>query len=360
MRKRKALAAVWSSICLCIFSGCGESAQSLTTGTEDTPEHISQELCAYITVDADVTVEQPEQLYTYTALYDVLDAERLKEIFMPDEADAVMDAMPEFENYTCMTADGTKRASMAAGIIYTDKPYSYYYVLVVTGDNWRLFPESFPDIETVEALPFADGKEAKDAARQMAGRLDLTLDEEPFVFEGIDAAGLTELYEQGLEIYGEDGIRRYLPDFEIEPDMGCYYMVWRVLGPHSERLRNANLHIGGGTWTDGEYVAAIYSPGGLTYFYTNAVFEYESEEPLDQIVSVEAALEQIKGLYENVIMTEEDQITITEIALEYVPQLVNIDGAVYEIKPAWCMYGTTGTTDSPFMLMVDAQTGEVL
>ena len=107
-------------------------------------------------------------------------------------------------------------------------------------------------------------------------------------------------------------------------------------------------------------MAAIYSPGGLTYFYTNAVFEYESEEPLDQIVSVEAALEQIKGLYENVIMTEEDQITITEIALEYVPQLVNIDGAVYEIKPAWCMYGTTGTTDSPFMLMVDAQTGEVL
>ena len=88
MRKRKALAAVWSSICLCIFSGCGESAQSLTTGTEDTPEHISQELCAYITVDADVTVEQPEQLYTYTALYDVLDAERLKEIFMPDEGAA--------------------------------------------------------------------------------------------------------------------------------------------------------------------------------------------------------------------------------------------------------------------------------
>lgn len=360
MQGEKVFRAVLCSIFVCAMLGCGENVQSDTAIPEETPKHISKVLDSYVVVNADVVMGQPEELYSYTAVYDVPDENRLKEVFMPNEAEVVTERIPEQWRYICESADGTKRASTAAGIYYMDNEYSYYYVLLSTGDQSHMFPESFPGIETVEEIPFAGREEAKEAVKEAAEQLDIRLAEEPFVFAGIDAEGLFVLYQEQLELYGEEMTQQYLPDLEIEPDMGCYYMMWRVLCPHSERLRNGNLHIGGTSSIDGAYVMAVYSPGGMTYFRTNVMFSYEGEKPVEQIIGVDKALEQIGQLYENVILTEEDGITITEISLEYVPVLKDIDEGIYEIVPAWCMYGKAGETDSPFIYKVDAQTGGIL
>lgn len=347
-------------IAACVISGCGGKKTENTVLSLQAPAHVKEESAPYFTVDAEVTTDQPKELYSYRAAYEMPDGDKLKDVFMPEEEECVTEYVPEFDRYVCESKDGKKRASTAIGTSFQNKEYSYYYALLLTSDMYHMFPESFPDIKTVKELPFADREKATGTVRKTAEKLDICLAEEPFVFEGIDAEGLLALYQKEIEVAGEEGIEKYLSDFEVQPDMGCYYMLWRVLTPHGEVFRNGNMDIGGKMGMDGAYVMAIYSPGGMTCFQANAVFAYEGEERVRQILSVDEALEQVEELYGNAILTEKDAITITEIALDYVPVLRDVEKGIYDILPAWCMYGTSGGGDFSFFVMVDAQTGDIL
>ncbi|MCM1258382.1 MAG: hypothetical protein NC307_11090 [Roseburia sp.] len=346
-------------LAVCTMSGCGDKKTEHNGISQQAPEHMKEELEPYLNVDAEVAADQPEELYSYQATHVMPDGEKLKEAFMPEEeCDTEYDA--EFDRYNCRSKDGKKRASTVLGARFSDQEYSYYYVLTSTGDVDHMYPESFPDLPTQKELPFADKKKAAETVRETAQKLDIILDEEPFVFEGLDAECLSGLYEKELEVTGGERLQQVFPDFQVQPDMECYYMLWRVLAPHGERLRNGNRDAGGVLERNGAYVTAIYTSSGMVHFHANATFQYEEEQAVSQILSVDAALEQVKKQYENVILTEKDAITITEISLDYVPVLRNIEKKSYDILPAWCMYGRSGGGDFPFFVMVDAQTGEIL
>lgn len=348
-------------IAICALTGCGDKKANHTAFSLQVPEHVKEESEPYFTVDAEVTANQPEELYSYRAVYEMPDGDKLKEVFMPEEEECVTEYDADFDRYICNSKDEKKRASTAMGTTFRNTEYSYYYALLVTSDQYHMFPESFPVIKTVEELPFADREKAAGSVRETAEKLDIRLAEEPFVFEGVDAEGLLGLYQKEIEVVGEEGMQKnHLSDFEVQPDMGCYYMLWRVLAPHGEIFRNGNMDIGGKMGMDGAYVMAIYSPGGMTSFMVNAVFAYEEEERVSQLLSVDEALKQVEELYGNAILTEKDAITITEIALEYVPVQRDMEKKIYDILPAWCMYGTSGGGDFPFFVMVDAQTGDIL
>lgn len=348
-------------IAICALTGCGDKKADHTAFSLQVPEHVKEEPEPYFTVDAEVTANQPEELYSYRAVYEMPDGEKLKEVFMPEEEDCVTEYAADFDRYDCNSKDGKKRASTAMGITFRNTEYSYYYALLLTGDMYHMFPESFLDVKTVKELPFADRDKAAESVRETAEKLGISLAENPFVFEGIDAHGLQALYQKEFEVVGEEGMQKYhMPDFKVQPDMGCYYMLWRVLTPHGEVFRNGNMNIDGKIGMDGAFVMAIYSPGGMTCFMASAVFAYEEEEKASQLLSVEEALEQVEELYGNAILTERDAVKITEIVLDYVPVLRDMEKRIYDILPAWCMYGTSGGGDFPFFVMVDAQTGDIL
>ena len=359
MKTGQAWKTILCGIIICTLAGCQKAGQEHVTASLQTPGHISKELASYLTVDADVVADQPDELHSYTAVCHMPDGSGLKEIFMPDETEVIIEDMPDWKRSVCKTKDGTKRASTAAGIAYMDNRYVEYYALLSTGDVAHMYPEDFSEIKTVEKLSFAGRQEAKEAVEEMAERVDIRLAEEPFVFEGIDEEGFQALYKKELERNGEEAVEGYLPDFEVKQGMECYYMLWKVLTPHGEIFRNGNIHIGGGVGIDGAYVMAIYTPGGLTCFRTNARFAIEEENAAGQIMEAGDALEQIKKVYDNVILTEKDRILITEISLDYVPVLRDIQKGIYDIVPAWCMYGSVGG-NSVFFTMVDAQTGDIL
>ncbi len=360
MKTGQAWKTILCGIIICTVAGCQKAGQEHVTASLQTPGHISKELDSYLTVDADVVADQPDELHSYTAVCHMPDGSGLKEIFMPDETEVIIEDMPDWKRSVCKTKDGTKRASTAAGIAYMDNRYVEYYALLSTGDVAHMYPEDFSEIKTVEKLSFAGRQEAKEAVEEMAERVDIRLAEEPFVFEGIDEEGFQALYKKELERNGEEAVQRYLPDFEVKQGMECYYMLWNVLTPHGEIFRNGNIHKGGGVGIDGAYVMAIYTPGGLTCFRTNARFTIEEENVAGQIIEAGDALEQIKKVYDNVILTEKDRILITEISLDYVPVLRDIQKGIYDIVPAWCMYGSVGEGNSVFFTMVDAQTGDIL
>lgn len=98
----------------------------------------------------------------------------------------------------------------------------------------------------------------------------------------------------------------------------------------------------------------------MTTFFDNFVFLCDGEEDVTQIIPVEDALQQVKKQYDNVILSEENEIVLTQIALEEVSVLTDMDKATYDIKPAWCFYGTTGVAEQDFLKIVDAQTGELI
>lgn len=343
-----------------ILAGCGREKEEVSTALQSVPTHITMTLEPYVTVDADVMVQQPDMLYSYTAKLDFPNESRLREVFMPDEHSVQTESSPKEGRYVCATEDGTKRASTAAGVTFHNKDYISYYVLLSTGDLFHMFPEDFSGIDTVDTLLFAGREEALDAVRETAEQLGILLEEEPYIFAGFGESGMRALYQKELDEFGEAHMQRFLPKMEFSPEMGCYYMLWETMCPHSEKMYNGNYDVGSLSHIKGSYVVAIYTPGGLTYFYANIILSSEEERALEAIVSVETALEQLKARYQNVIMTKENEINITKITLEYVAVLRDAAEGVYEMIPMWCMYGTAGDCDTPIVQMVNAIDGTLV
>lgn len=75
---------------------------------------------------------------------------------------------------------------------------------------------------------------------------------------------------------------------------------------------------------------AIYTSGGVTTFFDNFVFLCDGEDEVTQIIPVEDALQQVKKQYDNVILSEENEIVLTQIALEEVSVLTEMKRCIYE------------------------------
>lgn len=108
---------------VCAISGCGEQKADHASFYLQAPAHVKEEPEPYFTVDAKVTADQPGELYSYRAVYEMPDGEKLKEVFMPEEEECVTEYVPDFDRYICESKDGKKRASTAIGAGFKNKEW---------------------------------------------------------------------------------------------------------------------------------------------------------------------------------------------------------------------------------------------
>lgn len=216
--------------------------------------------------------------------------DKLQEVFFPGQ-EVEMESIPEQWTNICMSADKKRRASTAIGVRYQNSDYT-----------------------------------------ELAEKLEIKLQKEPYVFVGLEAEGLKQLYQEQADVYIQNGIElpQYLKDLQVSENMECYYLLWQVECPKGEALRNANLSPDGVFSNDGAFVMAIYTSGGVTTFFDNFVFLCDGEDEVTQIIPVEDALQQVKKQYDNVILSEENEIVLTQIALEEVSVLTEMKRCIYE------------------------------
>ena len=248
----------------CILMGCGGASKDNASVQSDIPEHITEQYDEYFKVDAEVKAEQPEKIFQYSASLYVPETDKLQEAFFPGE-EVETESNPEQWTNICMSADKKRRASTAIGVRYQDSDYADYYALLSSGDVSHFFPEDFSNITTVPAVSAAEPDKVKKEVMELAEKLEIKLQKEPYVFVGLEAEGLKQLYQEQADTYIQNGIElpQYLKDLQVSEDMECYYMLWQVECPKGEVLRNANLSLNGMFSSDGAFVMAIYTPGGV-------------------------------------------------------------------------------------------------
>ena len=344
---------------MCMISACKwEKERGAEESVENNIlEYIEDTEDVYFQVEAKVEQEQPEELYSYQVKLNYPDAKQLCDTFIPNTEKITTTEVEGTDNYVCRAEDGSAQASVMDAVEFADMNYLYYYILLSTGDDNHLFPESFPEICPVDALDFMSPQEAQKIVKEYANKLGIDLADEAKVCEGITGSNLQSIYEKELNIYKGN---YYLEDGkDYSNDAGCYYMLWEALCPHGEKMIDGNYCLGNMNFTSGSYVVAIVGSNGLDFFFTNAIYTYKGEEKVETLLSVSEAVGEVKKQYENVILSENNQIMISEISLRYVAKLVDIDKGIIKIVPAWCLWGTSGE-ETKMLWMIDAENGEIL
>lgn len=325
--------------------------------------HIEKQLDDSIYVDADVHVPAKRPEYWYNARNKMPDEKELQQIFFEEGEAVTTEAYPEMENWRCSSVDGEKRASWADAVVFHRINYiSYYGLFTSCADYYEMFPENLyrlSSFEPAEKLSFMAPENAKEIVRETAKKMNVGLEEEPYVFFALDETALKTLYNELTADWPEENIEIYLPNVEFEDDKGCYYMIWREQCPHGETIMSGNYSTNYGSgvkYTMGVYLMAIVNEEGLVTLFSNIRYAYDGENEIDKpLIDVDTALEQIRAMYENVILPEE--IYITDISLQYVSIMEDFDKRSYKIVPAWCM---KTEAESFRMYVVDAITGDIL
>lgn len=101
--------------------------------------------------------------------------------------ESVQSDIPEQWTNICMSADKKRRASTAIGVRYQDSDYADYYALLSSGDVSHFFPEDFSNITTVPAVSAAEPDKVKKEVMELAEKLEIKLQKEPYVFVGLEA-----------------------------------------------------------------------------------------------------------------------------------------------------------------------------
>lgn len=350
-----------------LLAGCGvdDAANGILNGISDKtsneavidiPSHITKQLNKNLQVDAKVStaIDVSGTLYSYQSVSANIKGPKLKELFFKGDEDVAMD---ETEGQTvCRSVDDTKRASWVKDL-YTSfsdmKDIRYLAVIWAYGAD-SAFPET---LCTAEALPFMSASDAQALVKETAGRLGITLADEPYAFFALDESVLTDMYRQAAAKLSEDTVQSYLPKSGFTGDKGCYYMLWQQLCPHGETMMSGNvgLNVKGFTVTMGTYVMAIVNEDGLVSFRAGNSYDCKNERMITDMMDADAALDKIGELYQTVPL--EGQYCITDITLQYVAVLEDREAGSYRLVPAWCME----TSEENYRLfVVDALKGILL
>ena len=371
----KRLVFIFSMIMLVVAGGCGNANPDdlQQKSGNDYPAHITRELEPGLNIESDVSVDMPEQLYTYHSKYIQVDPEKMIAAFFPNEENVTTEIFDD-QSYNCVSSDEKRRVGTEIGITYIASEYLHYPRLLENADVDHQSPESFRGVESEGSLAFLEPEEAKNLVRETAEKFDLRLDTEPYVFYALDGKKLDTIYWNEVEEIGNEQTAidgGVVPDYDFTNDDGCYYMLWNTVDPHFEKRINTNIQMGntqGIDYATGNYAVSIVSKEGLVYFKSGFQFTHDEGEPVDIAVDLEDAISIVQRQYENVIL-EDHPVVIDQIALREVTVRVDRNQDMYKDQwktvPAWCIRASYSNDqeDGVYLrryFLIDVTNGEVL
>lgn len=339
-----ALCAVMVVTCL---MGCGKQDDvepNVTQGTTDnlsatesvTPQtqHITQEICDNLTIDADAVIPAKTQYGTYTLKMVDCNPERLFSIFDPNGTgsyETTDRSSPGFPYYVYTKSDGRK-------IVVQDNIIKYSSYNIAMGDHpmqevsnlMYYYTQRYPNAQPHD-LSFSTVAEMEAYGRSVLTELGAVWDMELTQFVTLSGQ---EILNFQSEMFTDSGYAEFGTPMTLTEAEDTCYMVF------SFSYDGVPL-LGGDEPDVSSYVSMFPTPSAYAALMINAdgiqdceVFypcTLETVSEPQTILSVEEAIAALKAKYDLEILFEAQ--IITDIWMEYIPVMQDQN---WVLAPYWC------------------------
>ncbi len=319
-----------------------EAVKGSIGGPESGTNHISEKVSDMLVIDADVVLPK-EQVYSVYALTRQAFAREDLDVFFGG-AEAVVTVHPEWVGaYSAKTEEGGYFSTDPYGnFTYAkDEERDDYIVYLVESAYYNAGSCSFRK-EEIPDLSFLSAENAismgKERIKELTGQDSEVL--AAYALNREILTGLEEEYRQ-TQKYREDAHRGKETTMDDWSDTDeIYYMEYELTKdglPIYSGINEPGISMAVETfWTAETRITMLLDKDGIRYIAgRGGIFDASPEAEAQTIISAEAALESVKEIYGNTILSS--QATISRIWMEYVVVPDWEEKEQYKLAPYWCV-----------------------
>jgi hypothetical protein len=328
------------------------------------PASIDMELDKNLMVKADVVSPKSLNLKVMSVALKSFDADKVMNTLLKEKKvyatnEFIDPVFPQQKGKSFSCADGSTLNVYIGSIRYTTPYYSEReYDSVIFGSNYFVRPD-IQDVYKKTELKQVDKNSAVSIVKQTIESLGFQVADKPEVI----ALDLDTLKSEWEDYEGKGG--KHPKQWEAADE--AYAVVFQIMYDSTRITNTGYINPNGEIPVEGSRILGVVTKNGLIYFQCSGIYEISSiiKESI-QPISISVALEQVKNKYKDVLLT--DPVTITNIALEYLPLSKMNETVSYEMIPAWVftahqkstIYGEKGnySIDSYFPIIINAETGQ--
>ena len=319
-----------------------EAKQESVGGAESGTNHISEKLSDMLVIDAEVVLPKEQVYGVYALTKQAFPREDLDVFFGVSEA--VVTVHPEWVGaYSAKTEEGGYFSTDPYGnFTYAkDEERDDYIVYLVESAYYNAGSCSFQKKE-IPDLSFLNAENAiqmgKEKIKELTGQ-----DSQALASYALNREILTELEEEYRQTqkYQEDvqrGKETTVDDWSDADEI--YYVEYELTKdglPIYSGINEPSISMAVETfWTAETRITMLLDKDGIHYIACRGgIFDASPEAEAQTIISAEAALEAVKEIYVNTILSS--QVTISRIWLEYVVVPDWEEKEQYKLMPYWCV-----------------------
>jgi hypothetical protein len=319
-----------------------EATQESAGGAESGTNHISEKVSDMLVIDADVVLPKDQVYSVYALTKQAFPREDLDGFFGASEA--VVTDHPEWVGaYSAKTEEGGCFSTDPYGnFTYAkDEERDDYIVYLVESAYYNAGSCSFQK-EEIPDLTFLNAENAiqtgKERIKELTGQ-----DSEVLAAYALNREILTALEEEYRQTpkYQEDAQRGKETTVDDWSDADeIYYMEYRLTKdglPIYSGINEPGISMAVETfWTAETRITMLLDQDGIRYIASRGgIFDASPEAEAQTIISAETALEAVKEIYGNTILSS--QVTISRIWMEYVVVPDWEEKEQYKLVPYWCV-----------------------
>ncbi len=322
--------------------GSTEAMQGSVGWVESKTNHISEKLSDMLVIDAEVVLLKEQVYGVYTLTKQAFPKEDLDVFFGVSEA--VVTVHPEWVGaYSAKTEEGGYFSTDPYGnFTYAkDEERDDYIVYLVESAYYNAGSCSFQK-EEIPDLSFLNSENAIQMGKERIKELTRQ-DSQVLAVYALNREILTELEEgyKQTQKYQEDaqrGKETTVDDWSDADEM--YYIEYELTKdglPIYSGINEPGISMAVETfWTAETRITMLLDKDGIRYIACRGgIFDASPEAEAQTIISAEAALEAVKEIYVNTILSS--QVTISRIWLEYVVVPDWEEKEQYKLVPYWCV-----------------------
>lgn len=311
-------------------------------GAESGTNHISEKLSDKLVIDAEVALPKEQAYSVYVLTRKAFPREDLDIFF--EVSEAVITDHPEWTGaYSAKTKEGGYFSTDPEGnFTYAkDEERDNYIVYLVESAYYNAGSCSFQK-EEIPDLSFLNAEKAvqmgKEQIKELTGQ-----DSEVLAAYALNQETLSELEEKYRQTqnYQEDAQRGKAATVDDWSDIDeMYYMEYELTKdglPIYSGINEPGISMAVETfWTAETRITMLLDQDGIRYIAVRGgIFDASPEAEIQTIISAEVALEAVKEIYANTILSS--QVTISRIWLEYVVVPDWKEKEQYKLAPYWCV-----------------------
>lgn len=357
---------------LVVLSGCfptgnqndASNSKQVNKSNEPIPDNLNVELDKNLLVKADITGGENNEYPSLSISPKDLNNDPLKQEFVNNKQlsntfNNNNDIKPDYKDTYFEFTDGSYMSIQLGGVMFEDSFHSdREYSDVIYGAK-PYIRSDLHEIYNKTTLENINRNEAIEQVKKAATLFDVTNLANPDVI----ALDLKTLESEWEDYEQKDGSHPR----KWEQSDESYVVTFPVVHNNLNITNKGYLSNAANIAVIGSRVIGVVNKDGIIALTLDGIYDTGTtiKENVNPI-SLEDALKMVKTKYKDVVLT--DPITISKIALEYVPIVSKQDSISYELIPAWVFTTKQDVTSTDgkdtytapvyFTIIIDADTGQ--